>query len=170
MTERTRKRLLDLQARQDQDCRMLCPRCGSTELKKPVTTNALSRIAELYVCDDCGTAEAMLAFMKQAYPLHQWHAFQPAIPASDFDSRPASEVLTLVIQKQTEELKRIFLLCRDDPEAAMEYRLEAFENCPGLSELWPEPFQAKFNAADGAVIIRYWSTEEGTIQMAAHIM
>ena len=46
-------------------------------MKEPVHTNALSRVADVYVCDDCGTAEALLAFMKQQYPLTCWAAFQP---------------------------------------------------------------------------------------------
>ena len=65
MTERIERRLLDLKARQQAEEHMLCPRCGADTMKEPVCTNALSRVADLYVCDSCGTAEAMLAFMKQ---------------------------------------------------------------------------------------------------------
>ena len=123
-------------------------------MKEPVHTNALSRVADVYVCDDCGTAEAMLAFMKQQYPLTCWAAFQPQRPPADFKARPAHEVMGIVLRTQSEDLQRIFLLCRDDPENAEWHRLEAFESCPGLTELWPQPFQAKFRAADGAVFLR----------------
>ena len=47
----------------------------------------------------------------------------------------------MVLRTQSEDLQRIFLLCRDDPENAEGYRLEAFESCPGLSELWRSPFR-----------------------------
>lgn len=170
MTERTKKRLLDLQAQQKKDVPMICPRCGLTTLKVPISTNALSRSADLYVCDACGTAEALLDYMKQSYPLYQWHAFSPDVPKSDFWELPATEVLAQVIQKQSNELARIYKLCRDDPDNAMEHRSEAFESCPGLGELWPDPFQAKYYAADGAVLIRYRSTEDGVVQMAANII
>ena len=34
---------------------MPCPRCGEDWMKE-LATNALSRVADVYVCDDCGTA------------------------------------------------------------------------------------------------------------------
>ena len=57
----------------------------------------------------------------------------------------------------------------DDPGNAEWYRLEAFESCPGLIELWPQPFQAKYQAADGAVLIRFRNGPDGGIQMAADV-
>ena len=47
------RRLLDLKARQDAGEQMICPRCGRNILKTPLTHNALSRHADLYVCDEC---------------------------------------------------------------------------------------------------------------------
>ena len=90
MTERMERRLLDLKARQQAEEHMLCPRCGADTMKEPVCTNALSRVADLYVCDSCGTAEAMLAFMKQDYPLTSWAAFQPVRPPSDLEALPTT--------------------------------------------------------------------------------
>ena len=75
-----------------------------------------------------------------------------------------------VLRTQSEDLQRIFLLCQDDPENAEWYRLEAFESCPGLTELWPQPFQAKFQAADGAVLIRFKTGPDGGIQVAANVV
>lgn len=84
------RKLLDLKARQQMGERMPCPRCGEDRMKEPVHTNALSRVADVYVCDACGTAEALLAFMKQQYPLTCWAAFQPERPPADFKARPAA--------------------------------------------------------------------------------
>ena len=56
MTERMERRLLDLKARQQAGKHMVCPRCGEDRMKEPIHTNALSRIADVYVCDACGTA------------------------------------------------------------------------------------------------------------------
>ena len=54
MTERAERRLLDLKARQEAGEHMMCPRCGRDAMKAPVHTNALSRTADVYVCDACG--------------------------------------------------------------------------------------------------------------------
>ena len=161
MTEKTRKKLADLKAQQDAGIHMLCPRCGSDSMKDPVCTNALSRETDIYVCDSCGTAEALLGFMNQTLPLHQWYVFEPRRPMADYLTRPSSEVLMLVIQKHVDELSRIYTLCRDDPDNAMEYRNEAFENCAGLTELWVEPFTAKFAARDGSVLVELIPTGDG---------
>ena len=68
------------------------------------------------------------------------------------------------------ELTRIYRLCRDDPDNAEWYRLEAFESCPGLTELWSQPFQANYRACDGTVVVRLKTDEAGNIQMAANII
>ena len=60
--------------------------------------------------------------------------------------------------------------CMNDPEHAAEYRLEAFGSCPGLTELWTQPFQAKYDASDGAVLIRFRRDANGDLQVAANIM
>lgn len=36
-----------------------CPRCGRNTMKKSVFSNSLSRRANIYICPDCGTAEAI---------------------------------------------------------------------------------------------------------------
>lgn len=38
-----------------------CPRCGMTAIKHSLASNALSRNHKIYVCDACGTAEALAA-------------------------------------------------------------------------------------------------------------
>lgn len=81
MTEHMERRRLDLIARQQAGEMMTCPRCGANSMKRPIHTNALSRLdSELYVCDACERAEAVLAYMKQESPLSQWAAFQPRRP------------------------------------------------------------------------------------------
>ena len=65
MTERMERKLLDLNARQQDGEHMPCPRCGTDRMKEPVTTNALRRGAGGYVCADFGAAEAMRGRQKQ---------------------------------------------------------------------------------------------------------
>ena len=64
--------LLDLKIRQDKNERMPCPRCGRDDMNEDVHRNALSRHADIYICDQCGTSEAMLDFMTNPLPLTQW--------------------------------------------------------------------------------------------------
>ena len=47
MTDRIRKTLGDLKAKQDAGEHMLCPRCGRNTMKKNIHTNALSRYADI---------------------------------------------------------------------------------------------------------------------------
>ena len=170
MTEKMKNHLADLKARQEAGEHMRCPRCGADTMKEPVHTNALSRIADIYICDSCGSAEAMLAFMKQQYPLTSWWAFQPERPESDFRDLPAGDVLMRVQLEQIEMLTEICTKCMNDPVHAAEYRLEAFGSCPGLTELWTQPFQAKYAAVDGVVLIRFRRDANGDLQVAANIM
>ena len=49
------------------------------------------------------------------------------------------------------------------------YRWEAFKRCPGLTEIWEQPFQAKYSVADGELILRLRHTEEG-VEIAADLL
>ena len=171
MTEHMERRRLDLIARQQAGEMMTCPRCGADSMKRPIHTNALSRLdSELYVCDACGMTEAVLAYMKQESSLSQWAAFQPRRPEGDFKAMPAGEAVMEIVRTQTDALTRLYRLCRDDPENGEWYRLEAFESCPGLTELWPEPFQAKYMASDGAVLVRFKTESGDSVKMAADVV
>ena len=46
-------------------------------------------------------------------------------------------------------------------EDAAELRLEALGSCPGLTQLWTEPFQAKYDCKDISMMIRFHRTEAG---------
>lgn len=50
-----------------------CPRCGRYRMDRtdPIR-NALSRHAEIQVCDPCGTEEAILDFTGSPMPLKDW--------------------------------------------------------------------------------------------------
>ena len=76
MRDEMDRKLLDLKARQNAGERMSCPRCGRNTLKAPLSHNALSRYADLYVCDECGMTEAMLDMMRNPLPLEQWDIFR----------------------------------------------------------------------------------------------
>ena len=66
MSKNIQEALLDLKARQEAGEQMPCPRCGRDTMKPVLVTNALSRHADgVFICDDCGSAEAMLDFIAE---------------------------------------------------------------------------------------------------------
>ena len=53
----------------------VCPRCGKP-IKERVITNALSRRADIYVCDRCGMMEAMADFFDEDDSINDWFCFK----------------------------------------------------------------------------------------------
>ena len=72
MTDRIRKAFGDLKARQDVGEHMSCPRCGRDNMKENIHTNALSRFANVYICNQCGMAEALLSYTGAPPRLRNW--------------------------------------------------------------------------------------------------
>ena len=172
MNDVLKRKLADLRARQAADERMLCPRCGRDTMKPNLHTNALSRHADgIYVCDECGTAEAMLDFMNSPLPVEMWALFRVHNPNSDLKDLPGKEVWERI---RLEHGPILIRLCRywtqEKPGASFTpYRREAFEKCPGLTEIWEQPFQAKYDVADGELILRFRDTDDG-IEIAADLL
>lgn len=51
---------------------LICPRCGRMSMDKVLLHNALSRVADVYVCPDCGMDEALRDFGKIPLPVGEW--------------------------------------------------------------------------------------------------
>lgn len=49
-----------------------CPRCGRMDMNEKPTRNALSRRANVYICDFCGTDEAIEDAVGEKKPLESW--------------------------------------------------------------------------------------------------
>jgi predicted RNA-binding Zn-ribbon protein involved in translation (DUF1610 family) len=50
-----------------------CPRCGHDSMDKNPVRNALSRRADVYICNECGREEATLDMLgKEPLPLNEW--------------------------------------------------------------------------------------------------
>ena len=75
MTDQTKQTLLDLKVHQQSGSFRLCPRCGRDTMKQPLHSNALSRHMDVYICDACGTEEAILDYMHAQLPFISWAAF-----------------------------------------------------------------------------------------------
>ena len=60
-------------AEKQQSGHFACPRCGKMAMNaESVTRNALSRRATVYICDACGTAEALEDMAGDRRPLTAW--------------------------------------------------------------------------------------------------
>jgi len=172
MTERIERTLADLRARQAAGERMPCPRCGRDTLKPALPTNALSRHADgIYICDECGTSESLLDFMNNPLPIELWALFRAPQPGSDLKALPGAEVWERIRLEHGPVLIDIFKRWTQEAPGAdfTDFRLEAFEKCPGLTEIWERPFHAKYEVADGELILRFRHTEEG-VEIAADLL
>lgn len=73
MNENEVKALIERFAKKQQDGRFACPRCGKMSMDTEIVTrNALSRRATVYICDACGTQEAIEDMMGSRDPLTAW--------------------------------------------------------------------------------------------------
>ena len=66
------KRAVDEFAKKQVDGLHICPRCGRLTVKARLTTNALSRHADVYICDACGNDEAVREMKGDPLPLKGW--------------------------------------------------------------------------------------------------
>ena len=74
MPDHAKQALLDLKAHQQSGSYRLCPRCGKDPMKQPLYTNAVSRHTDMYICDACGTEEAILDYTHTPLPIEAWAA------------------------------------------------------------------------------------------------
>ena len=65
-----------LTAQQNEGMILPCPRCGKHQMSIPISHNAWSRYADVYICDaECGMDEALRdAFGKGSLPFEEWAA------------------------------------------------------------------------------------------------
>ena len=139
-------------------------------MKENIHTNALSRHVDVYICDACGTEEALLKFMSNPLPIMEWACFRPVQPPSDFKTLTAEAIWERVRDTQVPFLMNLYERWQEEHEYEdfNDYRAAAFESCPGLTALWGQPFRAEYVAADGTLVLRFRLTDEG-IEIAADI-
>lgn len=156
MCQEIKNMLCDLKARQEAGEQMPCPRCGRDTMKPTLETNALSRHADgIYVCDDCGTAEAMLDFMQNPLPLDCWAFFHEDKPTADFKAVPGNEAAKIIREEHIPRLTCVFRKWLAGGVNFKDLRSEALRECPGLTQIWERPFQALYQAADGEIVVRF---------------
>ena len=71
--EKDTKEIIEaLKPLQEKCIHLPCPRCGYDRMDEKPIRNALSRQADVYVCDRCGMDEALKAVKGLSIPLTQW--------------------------------------------------------------------------------------------------
>ena len=170
MNERIERALADLRARQTAGEWMPCPRCGRDPMLPALAPNALSRHADgIYVCDDCGTAEAMLDFMRNPLPLECWAFLREEQGGVDFKALPGEEAMKTIKAEHIPRLIRVFQKWKAGGVDFKDLRSEAIRECPGLTQIWDQPFQALYQVAEGEIVVRF--REKGdTVEVAADLL
>lgn len=160
MNEKIKERLDDLKARQASGEYKLCPRCGTEHMLVPYHRNALSRQADIYICSECGAAEAMEAMMNAPMPLDLWVAFRPHCPDHDLEALELNEAIGHLDENTLPLLTGLFRKWHaagapvEDKEFDT-YRREAFESCGSLVSLWASPFRAAFECLTHYIVVRF---------------
>ena len=169
MSKSIQEALLDLKARQEAGEKMPCPRCGRDTMKPVMVTNALSRHADgVFICDDCGSAEAMLDFMRNPLPLECWTLFRDGEGTADFKAVPGEEAMKTIKAEHVPRLIRIFKAWKDGTDFKA-LRPQALKDCPGLTQIWEEPFQALYEVADGEIVVRFRQRDDA-VEIAADLL
>ena len=72
-----------LQAKAESEVRtdnpLPCPRCGNSRMSSKISRNALSRHADIQICDICGIDEAARVFSGSVLPISSWWAVREAL-------------------------------------------------------------------------------------------
>lgn len=76
IAEQDARRLIEQFAQKQRGGFFPCPRCGRMVMDANPVRNALSRRASVYVCDRCGTAEALEDAAGARTPLTMWNIAQ----------------------------------------------------------------------------------------------
>lgn len=67
------KNMLTVYGQEQKSGDVICPRCGCPEMNPVLHRNALSRRADVYICDECGQEEAIRDWNGQPDRLADWH-------------------------------------------------------------------------------------------------
>ena len=72
ITEAEAKAALERFAKVQRKHRFACPRCGAWAMDEDPIRNALSRHANVQICDKCGNDEAIRDYLGNPLPLAEW--------------------------------------------------------------------------------------------------
>ncbi|MPN61772.1 hypothetical protein SDC9_209514 [bioreactor metagenome] len=110
--------------------------------------------------------EAGLAMMNNPLPIEQWAVFQDKAPRLDFKALSMQEAVVRILSSQMEDLLRLHKawVLREEGQSFDALRIQALTTCPGLVDLWENPFCAVYLARDGKVLARFrWDGTQSEI-------
>lgn len=101
-------------------------------MKDAIHTNALSRHADIYICDQCGMDEAMLDFMRNPLPIEDWACVQKQYDG--YLPETVEEHIDIITHEHIPFLTSLYQRWLDEQahEDFREYRNAARKHCPGL--------------------------------------
>jgi len=163
------ERMAQIKAAQEAGVHTRCPCCGEDTMKPFLHTNALSRCADIMICDLCGMDEAKMAFMGAPKPLAHWACLNPV--REDFKDTPRAQALSRIEETQISFLQDLYRYWLAQPAGVdwEAHRLDAYDRCPGLTTLWFEPFVARYTVAEGVLVISF-RMRDGAAQYAADLI
>ena len=104
-------------------------------------------------------------------PVDEWAFLNPDLSSVDFKDLPGKAVWEQIRMDQGPTLINLFKRwTMEEPGADFKaYRREAMKCCPGLTQIWEQPFQAMYEVADGQLILRFRNTDDG-VEITADLM
>lgn len=64
---------------QELGCVLRCPCCGKFTMNQHIDNNSISRLADIYICNDCGVDEAVAELEKRKNNTDNWYIFKNPI-------------------------------------------------------------------------------------------
>lgn len=97
-----------------------CLRCGKP-LNQKLAVNAVSRHADVYICEECGTDEALREAIGEPLPLREWHAITSE-RIGQFSLESVALVPICTFERIFEGPKKLFpLSCVEHPACEVAY-------------------------------------------------
>ena len=164
MTKEQHQTLLNLKVQQQNE-HLPCPRCGKDTMADNVNRNALSRHADIMICNACGTSEALLAVKGEQLPIDEWACMKPPV---DYKTLSQDKIWEDLQGSQMRCLCYLYDRWQDESqyEDFKEFQEIAHSVCRGLIRLEPDPFRAVFDSVDGEFILRFERDEDGITAIA----
>ncbi len=107
--------------------------------------------------------------MQNPLPIECWALFREDTADVDFKAVSGEEAMKTIKAEHVPRLIRVFRKWKEDGVDFKDLRSEAIRECPGLTQIWEQPFQALYQVADGEVVVRF--REQGdAVEIAADLL
>jgi hypothetical protein len=87
---------------------------------------------------------------------------------ADFKAVPGEEAMKTIKAEHVPRLIRVFKAWKEGTDFRA-LRTQALKDCPGLTQIWEEPFQALYEVADGEIVVRFRQRDDA-VEIAADLL